>query len=247
MLAITTVDAVVSPGAASTRSTWRPDLVAGAQAMAPWLVGMALYGLVVGVSAAKADIPTVAGWLTGPLIYSGGAQVAAIDLLDAGATPAVVVATVLAINTRLIIYSAAVADHWRGTSRRWRALAAYLLVDPSFAVGLDRYQRPGDRTGAHAHYLGAAGLLWITWLGALTVGATVGDRLPGGLHLEFVIPLFLVGEVVRRVSTSATRRGCAAAVAVAVLGTAAPLHLGLVMAIATGLAVALTTVPEDAR
>ena len=223
------------------------DIVAGARAMVPWLLGVGPYGLVIGISAAQADIPTAAGWLTGPAIFSGSAQVATIELLDARAAPVFVIATALVINARLVVYSGAMAAHWRGTPRWWRALAAYLLVDPSFAVGLDRYQRPGDRTGAHAHYLGAAGLLWITWLGALTVGATVGDRLPGGLHLEFVIPLFLVGEVVRRVSTSATRRGCAAAVAVAVLGTAAPLHLGLVMAIATGLAVALTTVPEDAR
>ncbi|HYZ99320.1 MAG TPA: AzlC family ABC transporter permease [Acidimicrobiales bacterium] len=246
MLATTAADPLIPRDVPDPRPTRRADLVAGARAMAAWLPGIAAYGLVVGVSAARADMPALAGWLTGPTIYGGGAQVAAIDLLDAGAAPVVVVATVLAVNARLVVYSAALAGFWRTTSRRWRLLAAYLLVDPSFAVGVDRYREPGDRVGAHAHYLGGAGLLWITWLAAITVGATAGARLPGGLHLELVVPLFLVGEVVRRLSSPAARRGCAAAVVVAVAGTAAPLHLGPVAAIVAGLAVALTT-REDRR
>jgi predicted branched-subunit amino acid permease len=219
----------------------RRDAEAGARAMVPWLLGVAPYGLVIGVSAAQADIPSAAGWLTGLLIYSGSAQVATIELLDAGAASLVVVATALAINMRLIIYSGAIAGHWRGTSLRWRALAAYLLVDPSFAVGVDRYQRSGDRSGAHAHYLGGAVALWVTWMAAIATGATVGARLPAGLHLEFVIPLFLVGEVVVRLGTPAIRRACLTAVAVAVAGYSAPLHVGLVGAIVAGIAVGLAT------
>lgn len=219
----------------------RSDAAAGARAMVPWLLGIAPYGLVIGVSAAQADIPTAAGWLTGPLIYSGSAQVATIGLLDAGAASVVVIATALAINVRLIIYSGAIAGYWRGTSRWWRALAAYLLVDPSFAVGVDRYQRSGNRSAAHAHYLGGATVLWVTWLAAIAVGAALGAQLPAGLHLEFVIPLFLVGEVVTRLDTPAMWRASLTAVTVAVVGYSAPLHLGLVGAIAAGIAVGVST------
>ena len=224
----------------------RDDAAAGARAMVPWLLGVAPYGLVIGVSAAQADIPTAAGWLTGLAIYSGSAQVATIELLDAGAASLVVVATALAINMRLIIYSGAIAGYWRGMPRWWRGLAAYLLVDPSFAVGVDRYQRSGDRVEAHAYYLGGAVALWVTWLGAISVGATVGARLPAGLHLEFVIPLFLVGEVVARLGTPAMCRASLTAVAVAVVGCSAPLHLGLVGAIVAGIAVGVAT-PRSRR
>lgn len=224
----------------------RDDAAAGARAMVPWLLGVAPYGLVIGVSAAQADIPTAAGWLTGLAIYSGSAQVATIELLDAGAASLVVVATALAINMRLIIYSGAIAGYWRGMPRWWRGLAAYLLVDPSFAVGVDRYQRSGDRVGAHAYYLGGAVALWVTWLGAISVGATLGARLPAGLHLEFVIPLFLVGEVVARLGTPAMCRASLTAVAVAVVGHSAPLNLGLVGAIVAGIAVGVAT-PRSRR
>jgi branched chain amino acid efflux pump len=63
------------------------DVVAGVRAMVPWMFGVGPYGLVIGVSAAQADIPTFAGWLTGPAIFSGSAQMATIQLLDAGAAP----------------------------------------------------------------------------------------------------------------------------------------------------------------
>src|SRR5262245_66653421 len=167
------------------RGAVRPGHVAGARAMATWLPGMATYGLVVGVAAGKADVPALAGWLTGPLIYSGGAQVAAVGLFDARAATLVVLATVLAINARLLVYSAAAGAHWRDTPRWWRAPACYLLVDPSFPVGSDGYARVeaagGDAAAmaeAHDHYMGAAAVLCATWLLASGVGMLTADALP---------------------------------------------------------------------
>src|ERR1700751_3189006 len=139
----------------------RRDIAAGARAMAPWLAGIVPFGLVVGVSAAQADVPALAGWLTGPLIYAGSAQVATIGMLDAGAAPVVVVASALIINIRLIFYSATMARYWRGPPWGWRIVAAYLLVDPSVAVGLNGYRRL-SRGRAHAHYFGGAVLLWVS-------------------------------------------------------------------------------------
>ena len=217
----------------------RREIAAGARAMMPWLAGVVPFGLVIGVSAAQAEIPTLAGWLTGPLVYSGSAQLAAIGMLNAGAAPMVVVAAALVINVRLIFYSATMARHWRGTPRWWQFLAAYLLIDPSFAVGLDGYERLGRGRG-HAHYLGGAVLLWVSWLAAIGAGATVGAGLPAWLHLEFVTPLFLVGEVARKLASPALRRAIFAAATVALLALSAPLQLGIVLAIAAGITAGLT-------
>jgi predicted branched-subunit amino acid permease len=222
------------------------EFAAGARAMVPWLAGVTPFGLVIGVSAAQADIPTLAGWLTGPAIYAGSSQVAAIEMLDAGTAPVVVVITALVINLRLILYSGAIATHWRGTPRWWRAMAAYLLVDPSFVVGIDRYQRPGDRGDAHRFYLGGAITLWVTWLLAIGAGATLGAQLPAALHLELVIPLYLVGEIVPKLADRAARRAILTAVVVAVVAFSAPMHLGVVLAIVAGLGAALT-VREERR
>ena len=221
----------------------RRDVAAGARAMVPWLAGIVPFGLVIGVSAAQATVPTLAGWLTGPLIYAGSAQVATIGMLDAGAAPVVVVAAALIINIRLIFYSATMARHWRGTPWWWRLVAAYLLIDPSFAVGLDGYRRLG-RDRAHAYYLGGAVLLWVSWLAAIGAGATVGAGLPTWLHLEFVLPLFLIGEAVSKLANPAQRRAIFAAATVALLALSAPLQLGIALAIAAGITAGLTARPD---
>lgn len=216
------------------------EYAAGARAMAPWLAGVVPFGLVIGVSAARADIPAFAGWLTGPAIYAGSAQVATIEMLHAGAAPAVIVATALIINLRLVLYSGAIAAKWRGTPRWWRATAAYLLVDPSFVVGIDGYEQHGDRAAGHRHYLGGALVLWMAWLAAIGIGVTLGAQLPAVLRLELIIPLYLVGEVVGKLRDRATRRAVVTASVVAAAALAAPMHLGVLLAIIGGLLAALT-------
>jgi predicted branched-subunit amino acid permease len=210
------------------------DLVAGARAMVPWLAGIVPFGLVIGVSAARADLPTATGWLTAPLLFGGSAQIVAIDLLDAGAAPAVVVVSVLAVNLRLVLYSATMARHWRGSPIGFQALAAYLLVDPTLAVGVDGYEQSTHPDEGHRRYLGGAAALWVAWLGAVSLGAALGARLPSGLHLELIVPLFLAGEVATRVTTRAAALGTVVAVVAAGLLHSVPLHLGPVLAIAAG-------------
>ena len=224
--------------------TDRRDVAAGARAMVPWLAGLVPFGLVIGVSAAQADIPALAGWLTGPLIYAGSSQVATIGMLDAGGAPVMVVASALIINIRLVFYSATMARHWRDTPWWWRLAAAYLMVDPSVAVGLDGYRRLSPRR-AHAHYLGGAVLLWVSWLAAIGVGATVGAGWPAWLHLEFLMPLYLVGQTVPKLAQPAQRRAIVAAAATALLALSAPLQLGTALAIAVGVAAGLTVRPDE--
>jgi predicted branched-subunit amino acid permease len=219
----------------------RRQLLAGAGAMAPWLLGIVPFGLVIGVSAARADIPTLAGWLTGPLVFAGSAQVATIQLLDSGAAAPVALAAALAVNVRLVLYSATMAGHWQGTPRWWRAMAAALLIDPTLSVGVAGYERAATPRQGHLHYMGGAVTLLAAWVAAITVGATLGTALPDALHLEFVIPLFLVGELVPRLTGRATNRAVGVAVALGVVGTWAPLHLGALLAIGGGLVAALVT------
>lgn len=218
----------------------RHHLLAGARAMAPWLLGIVPFGLVIGVGAARADVSTFAGWLGAPLIFGGSAQVATIQLLDSGAAAGVVVVAALAVNLRLVLYSATMASHWRGAPRWWQALAAALLVDPSLSVGVDGYERAATARHGHLHYMGGAVTLLAAWVTAITIGATLGTALPAGLQLDLVIPLFLIGEVVPRLTTPAVRRSVAVAAALGVVATWAPLHLGSLIAIGGGLVVALS-------
>lgn len=228
----------------------RHDFLAGARAMVPWLAGLVPFGLVIGLSAGQADIPALAGWLTAPIIYAGSAQLATVQMLDAGAAGAAIILTVVLINLRLILYSGAIARYWRGTPLWWRLLGAYLLVDPSFAVGVERYARAGsaeDRRRGHAYYLGGAVLLWVVWLAVLGAGIALGAGVPAALHLELLAPLYLLGEIVPKLREVAARRAVLTSAAVAVVCLALPLHLGVVVAIVAGLTAGGLTLHQAAR
>ena len=101
-------------------ATTGQELLGGARAMLPWLVGVIPFGLVIGVTIAESSVSPLAGVATGSTIYAGSAQLATVQLLDRGAAPLAIILTALIINARLLAYSGSMAIHWRGTGRPFR-------------------------------------------------------------------------------------------------------------------------------
>jgi predicted branched-subunit amino acid permease len=209
--------------------------------MLPWLVGVVPFGMVVGVNARTSGVSMAVGLLTGATIYSGSAQLTAIGLIEDGASIAVVVASVLIINARLLLYSSSIGTHWRGSGPGFKAGAAYLLVDPSYVVGIHRYESESGRTGnPHVHYLAAGITLWVAWHAAMFAGAVAGGGLPEWLPLERVVPLFLLAEAVQATRTRAAWTAAGIGGVVAVAGANLPLHSGLLVAVVVAVGGALT-------
>lgn len=202
--------------------------------MLPWLVGVVPFGMVVGMNARTSGVSTAVGLATGSTIYSGSAQLTAIELLDSGADALVVVLSVLVLNTRLLLYGSSIAPHWRGTSRRFRVMAAYLLIDPSFAVGMNGYRR---RPTGHTYYIAAAVTLWVAWHASMFAGAAVGGGVPEWLHLHYAVPLFLLAELVQATRSISALATAATAATIAVAGSGLPLSSGLLVSIVAGVAV----------
>jgi predicted branched-subunit amino acid permease len=212
----------------------RTEIRAGIRSMLPWLVGVVPFGMVVGMNARTSGVSTAVGLATGSTIYSGSAQLTAIELLDSGADAAVVVLSVLVLNTRLLLYGSSIAPYWRGTSRRFRAAAAYLLIDPSFAVGMNGYRQ---RPIGHTYYIAAGMTLWVAWHVAMFAGAAVGGGVPEWLHLHHAVPLFLLAELVHATRSVPALATAATAATIAVAGTGLPLSSGLLVSIVAGVAV----------
>ena len=73
-------------------------------------------------------------------------------------------------------------------------------------TGADRGRAKAGFAPAHAFYLGGAVVLWVGWLAALGIGAVAGATVPPGLHLELLVPLYLVGQIVPELRRRETRR-----------------------------------------
>ena len=212
----------------------------GARAMLPWLVGIAPLGMIVGATAAASELSGAVALVSGALIFSGPAQLTALELLGAGAGIAAVVATVVLMNVHLLILGSSIAPHWRGTSLRFRLLASSVLIDPTFIEGDRRYR--SDLGGGPAYYLGAAAALAIVWHLAILVGALLGAMEPTSAHLEWVLPLLLLSELVQRHQTSSMLVVTAVGGCVAYLARSLPMNGGVLFA--TLSAVAMGVVVE---
>lgn len=224
-----------SPPATSARR----DAADGARAMLPWLAGVIPFGMVVGMTVRTSGISAAVGLATGATIYSGSAQLTAIELLQGGAGVIIVVASVLVINARLLLYSSSLAPHWRGTGLGFRAAAAYLVVDPSFVVGIHRYE---DRPeGGHAHYVGAGITLWVAWHLAMITGFGLGGGFPEWLSLQYTVPLFLLAEVVQAVKTRHALNAAVIGALAALAGTRLPLHSGVLVGVVAGVTAAVAS------
>lgn len=226
--------------APDTAGDTRAELLGGVRDMAPLLVGLAPFGLLLGAVVADSVNP-VAAWAGTLPIYGGSAHLAVLGPL--GHTGGLLVAAVagVLVNLRVIVYSSALAPLWSG-SRWWaRALAAATVIDPTWMVAEQRARRPGTLADRRAHYVGAAAVLSAGWLAFVTTGAVGGALAGGAAVLGVALPLCLLELVLPHLSS---RPGAAAVAAAAVVtvGTAdlpagVGLLLAMVVAAVTGLAV----------
>lgn len=201
----------------------------------PLAAGVVPFGMVVGVSAANVGMSPWAAVAYSIIVFAGAAQLAALDLLRTGTPLLIVVATAVIINLRLLLYSAALAPHWRRVTVRARLGLAYLLTDQAFALSVARYGEPDGDHHPAATFLGAAAVLWIVWQVATFAGATLGDALPAGLSLEFAVPLAFIALVVPSLCDRPTVAAAIVAVLVALLTAGLPYGLGLLPATAAGI------------
>lgn len=160
----------------------------GVRAIAPVLVALVPLSLVVGQHIA-ADGDPLAGWAGSWVVYSAGAQLAALDVLGHGSGWLSATAVGLLVNLRLAAYATAMQPDWASAPLSRRVLAALVLSDPPWALSRGRER---DRT---AFYLGAALTMFVAYPTLTGVGVLVGARLSDVAVLA-LLPALSLGAVI---------------------------------------------------
>src|SRR5436190_9490013 len=205
----------------------RADAWSGAAAMLPLLASYAPFGCLVGVAVAHSSSP-IAAWTGAWLIFGGTAHLIALQLTAAGSGILVATMSALAVNVRLVLYSATIGPHWRGTRLRTRLVAAATIVDPTWMVTSRRFEtHPGSAAGRR-FYGGASLVMWLGWAAFVTAGMLAGGVIPAGRGLELLAPLCLIAMVAPR-ARSRTGAACVAAgAAVSVSASSLPSGSGVI-------------------
>jgi predicted branched-subunit amino acid permease len=224
-------------GCTETRSSARSAAVEGARDILPLMISVLPFGLAIGAVLAASSIGPLEALISGPAILAGAAQLTAVQMLEAGGAPVLIVVSALLINARLVLYSAAMAPWFREESLARRLALATPLIDQLYFTAAPRFERGDlDRRGRQAYWVGAAGVLVAGWVTAQTVAILAGATLPEGVGLHMGAPLALAGLLAKSTVGRPAVAAAVAAAVVAVVGVGLPFHSAVLVSAVAGVA-----------
>jgi predicted branched-subunit amino acid permease len=217
------------------RAPARSPVYEGVRDAAPVLFAYVPFGLALGAALGATGLPRGVAWTSSPLMFAGAAQLAAAQLMSAGAASVVVVASAVVINARHMLYSAALSPSITGWRPRSRWFAAYLLADPVYVLAERRFLRTSGRD-ARRYYFAIGLTFWLGWQVLTAAGLVLGGVVPASLHLERAAPLTFLILLLPMLTTRSARIAAAVAATVAVVGSGLPYGLGLLAGSLAGVA-----------
>ena len=214
--------------ASSPRSAfWR-----GFRTALPFVIVVAPFGLLFGVVGTEAglDVGQVMGFTV--LVIAGASQFTALQLMSDQAPTIIVIASALAVNLRMAMYSASLAPYL-GAAPFWqRALVAYMNVDQTYALGHAEYEaNPGMSVAARvAFFFGTSLPIIPVWVTATALGIVVGEAIPPSLGLDFAVPITFLALIAPALRTLAHVAAALTSVVLAVGLSFLPWNLWLLAA-----------------
>ena len=203
----------------TTAGLWR-----GARDGIPLGVGIFVYGVAVGLVAEQTRFALGEALAISAVVYSGSAQLAAMNLIATGHLTLVsLAATILLINARYLMFGATVQP-WLSQTTTPKALGSLLMVGDANWILAMRAISKGEEDRA---YLAGTGLpMLVGWLSGTAIGVVSGQVLPDPkvLAADMMLPAFaaamMAGMMHGRASYLVAAVG--AAIALAVNGIAGP-------------------------
>ena len=205
---------------------------AGLKIGAPFVLVAGPFGMLFGVLATEAGLNLVETMTLTATVFAGAAQFTALQLMQADTPTIIVLASALAVNLRMAMYSASLTPYL-GKARLWqRVLVAYMMVDQAYACSYVRYESEPEMTLPEriGYYFGAVTPVTIFWYCCTLTGALLGTRIPEGLALDFALPIAFLGMVTPMLRTLAHVAAAGVAVLVALLCAGLPYNTGLIVA-----------------
>jgi predicted branched-subunit amino acid permease len=206
----------------------------------PFVIVVIPFAMLFGVVATEAGLPLSQVMAFSMLVVAGASQFAALQFMSENAPVLVVLASALAVNLRMAMYSAAITPHLGGLSLGKRLIVAYFLVDQSYAMAQAEYEAKPELTLTQkiAYFAGVSTPICPLWFFFTYLGAIVGDAIPAEYSLDFILPIAFLAMVGPALRTPAHIAAAAVSIVASLALVWVPLNLGLliaaVLAMATG-------------
>jgi predicted branched-subunit amino acid permease len=202
---------------------------AGFRGASPFVLVVVPFGLLFGVVATEAGFTSLQTMAFSSVVFAGASQFAALQLMLDDAPMVIVIVTALAVNLRMAMYSASLSV-WLGEAPLWkRALIAYVNIDQSFAVSINRYEDEPTLSLAQrvAFFWGTVTPICPVWIIATGVGIWLGDGIPEWMALDFAVPICFLAIIAPMTRTLAPMAAAVVSIVLALLRVGLPFNLDL--------------------
>ena len=209
----------------------RHDFWAGLWGALPFCVVVAPYGIVFGVLAVESGLDILTATAFSMAVIAGAAQFTALSLMQDQAPVLIVIIVGLAVNLRMALYSATLATHL-GAAPFWtRAFVAYAILDHSFALADQQFQKEPDMSLSRklGFYFGATSLVAVIWVVGTGFGAWLGAQIPDWLALDFTMPIAFIALVAPALRSLPHVSAAFTAATLSLLLAPVPYGLGLII------------------
>lgn len=213
-------------------STTKSAFRAGLLAALPFVIVVVPFALLFGVVATEAGLPMAQVMAFSFLVVAGASQFTALQFMSENAPVIVVIASALAVNLRMAMYSAAITPHLGGNPKWMRVLIGYFLVDQSYNLSAIEYERNPTKTLAEktAYFAGASLPICPLWYAFTYIGALLGEAIPTNLSLDFIVPIAFLAMVAPALRTKAHIAAAFVSIVLALALWWVPFNLGLMIA-----------------
>tara|TARA_R110002094_G_scaffold174880_1_gene155538 strand:- start:438 stop:1157 length:720 start_codon:yes stop_codon:yes gene_type:complete len=203
----------------------------------PFILVIIPFASLFGLIATEAGLSVFETLAFSVVVIAGAAQLTALQLLQEEAPTIVVLASALAVNLRMAMYSASLTPFIGGAPLWQRALAAYLTVDQSYIVSVAQYEKDPGMTVPQrmGYFFGAVTPVIPLWYIFTVVGAILGTQVPDSWALDFAIPIAFLAMIAPMFRTFAHVVAAFVAVVVSLLAATVPYSLGIIVAGAAGM------------
>lgn len=191
--------------------------------------GILSWGIITGVAMVGAGLTPLTALAMSVLVYAGASQLAALQLLSAGAPMLLALLAGLVINLRFMLFSLSLSSHLRHLPPLRRALYSYALSDNSYAVAINAFHNHPNDPQRHRYFSGSAAMVWTAWQVGTMAGIVLGASVPTSWSLEFTITLTFIALVVPHIKDRASVVAALTAGVVAIATAGLPFRLGLIL------------------
>lgn len=199
----------------------------------PFLLAIIPFALVFGVLARTAGFDLVQTNAMSILVLAGASQLTIIELMQQQAPTLIVILSALAVNLRMVMYSASLAQYLGHAPPLARAAVAYGLIDQSYVLAFTEYERQPRLTMQQrlAFFAGSSTVLVPTWIVATHVGAVLGHSLPvAELGFDIVVPVLFIAMIAPGLRSAPHLVAASVSVVLALMLHWLPSGLGLLVA-----------------